>query len=118
MPDHQAEVMPFSMSNFQLLEHSGRQHHHGEAFSGQPPESGGSEGPRDHQEVPEVLKEGLRGVPELCSVLNVKEIVGHGGREGSDDFFKSDCYCFHHVRSLEAPGGQGNAREALLFPGD
>jgi hypothetical protein len=110
MLDHQAEVMPFSMSNFQLLEHVGRQHHHGEAFPSQPPESGWTLVPPGVQEVTEIPKEGLCGVLQLGNIVNVKEIVGHGGRECGDDFFEGDCDCFHRVRSVEGWAGQGNER--------
>ena len=106
MLDHQAEVMPFIISSFQLLEHVGRQHHHGEAFPCQPPESGWALVPPGIQEVTEVPKEGLCGVLQLCKVFNVKEKVSHGGREGGDDFFEGDCYGFHHVRSIEVWVGQ------------
>lgn len=106
MRDRQAEVTPFSMSNFQLFELLERQQHHGEAFPSQSPESGRALVPLDDHEVTEVPKEGLRGVIELCSVLNVKEKVSHGGREGGDDFFEGDCYGFHHVRSIEVWVGQ------------
>ena len=106
MLDHQAEVVPFSMSNFQLLEHVGRQQHHGEAFPSQPPESGWALVPPGIQEVTEVPKEGLCGVLQLGNIVNVKEKVGHGGRECGDDFFEGDCDCFHRVRSIEVWVGQ------------
>lgn len=110
--DHNTEVIFFCRSSFQELKLIRRKHHHCKPFREKPSKSANSQPSLGIQEVTKILEKQLGIWNRLSQViiLRAKKIITLGGREVRDKLGKLDCYCFHHVRSLEDCCGQGNRR--------